>query len=207
MNGSEVFRPAVLPDNKRLVVYPLVVCGALALVGYAIHSLPLIVCPLLAVLVFPGMPIAIHSLFFLSVRIAISRDELRVADFAGDPYVSYPCRQSIPLSQIAYIYHVETEAKAYRDAENGEAPPPFGNTRIRMKKYRAAEKDPRRLGAVARTDNGLVLSDSVGERKVYLMHYHDLACEDWQRLARRLQNASSDITIMMSEKEKRGLLG
>ncbi len=63
----QVFRPALLPDNRRLVWYPLAICGVLATLGYFLDNLPLVIIPLLVVAMFPGIPIAIHSLYFLSV--------------------------------------------------------------------------------------------------------------------------------------------
>jgi extradiol dioxygenase family protein len=46
-----------------------------------------------------------------------------------------------------------------------------------------------------------------GQDKVYIMHFHDLAKKDWQQLARRLQEANADISYLMDEKEKKGILG
>lgn len=200
-----VFRPALLPDNRRLVWYPLAVCGALAAVGYFLNNLPLVIIPLLVMAVFPGMPIAIHGVFFLSVKIALDGDTLVVVDWAGDPFVSYPRRQEIALSQVAYVFHLQKEAEAYRGGDEPTAP--FCNTRIRLKKYRTADADTRRAGAVARSDNGLVLSDAGGENKIYIMHFHDLAQKDWQQLAHRLLQRNEGISLLMTEHEKRGFLG
>ena len=90
-----VFRPALLPDNRSLVWYPLAICGVLATLGYALGSFAFAIIPLLAVALFPGLPIAIHSLYFLSVRITVCGDTLNVVDWAGDPFVRYPRRQEI----------------------------------------------------------------------------------------------------------------
>lgn len=203
--GHLVFRPALLPDNRRLVWYPLAFCGAIAVAGYFINNLPLIIIPLLAVAVCPGIPIAIHGVFFLSVKIALDGDKLVVVDWAGDPFVSYSRRQEIALSQVAYVFHLQREAEAYRDKAEPEAP--FCNTRIKLDKYRAADADTRRAGAVARSDNGLVLSDADGENKIYIMHFHDLAQKEWQQLAHRFLKENENITFLMTENEKRGLLG
>ena len=200
-----VFRPALLPDNRRLVWYPLAICGVLAAVGYFLDNLPLAIIPLLVVAVFPGIPIAIHSVYFLSVKIMLYEDTLIVVDWAGDPFVSYPRRQEIALSRVAYAYHLQKEAEAHKT--EAAPPAPFRNTRINLKKYRTANSDPRRIGAVARTDNGLILSDREGEHKVYIMHFHDLAKKDWQQLGRRLREANANISFLMDEKEKTGLLG
>lgn len=200
-----VFRPALLPDDRRLVWYPLAVCGALAVTGYFLSNLPLTIIPLLVVAVFPGTPIAIHGVFFLSVKITVAGDTLIVVDWAGDPLVSYPRRQEIALSCVAYVYHLQREADAHKGG--GEAAAPFCNTRIRLKKYRAADADPRRAGAVARSDNGLVLSDAEGQNKIYIMHFHDLARKDWQQLARQLLERSKTISFLMTDREKNGLLG
>jgi hypothetical protein len=200
-----VYRPAVLPDNRRLVWYPLAICGLLSVVGRFTHILPLIVCPLLVVAIFPGLPIAFHAVFFLSVRITLQGHTFSVTDYAGDPFVSYPRRQKIALSDVAYVYHVAKEAEAHKS--DGPLPDPFRNTLIRIKKYRTADADPRRVGAVARSDNGLVLSDREGEKKIYVMHFHDLSKKDWQQLARRIQEANKDISFLMSKKETAGLLG
>lgn len=200
-----VFRPALLPDNRRLVWYPLAVFGALAAAGYFLNNLPLAIIPLLVAAVFPGLPIAIHGVFFLSVKIALKGDTLVVVDWAGDPFVSYSRRQEIALSQVAYVFHLQREAEAYKGGAEPAAP--FCNTRIRLKKYRAADADTRRAGAVARCDNGLVLSDAGGENKIYIMHFHDLAQKDWQQLARRLLKENERISLLMTEHEKQGFLG
>jgi len=165
-----VFRPALLPDNKHLVWYPLVICGALVVAGCIMSNVALVVIPLLVVGVFPGIPIAIHSVYFFSVKITLEGDMLTVVDWAGDPFVSYPRRQEITLSRVAHVYHLQKEAEACQGEYEPSAP--FGNSRIRMTKYRRADADPRRVGAVARTDNGLVLSSADGAEKVYLMHFH-----------------------------------
>ena len=201
----QVFRPAVLPDNRRLVWYPLTVCAALAALGYFLDNLPLVIIPLIVVAVFPGIPIAIYSVYFLSVKITLYSDKLIIVDWAGDPFVSYPRRQEIALSRVAYVYHLQKEAEAHNSQT---APPaPFRNTRIKLEKYRAANSAPRCVGAVARTDNGLILSYREGQEKVYIMHFHDLAKRDWQELASRLRQVNADISFLMDEKEKRGLLG
>ena len=197
-----VYRPAPLPDNRKMVWYPPAVCGAVSAVGFLMGNLPLGVVPLIVLAVFPGIPIAIHSVFFLSVKITLNGDRLVVIDWAGDPFVRYPRRQEIALSQVTYVYHLEKEI---REHDTGAAP--FDKTCVKIEKYRAANKDTRRLGAVARTDNGLVLSDDAGDNKVYIMHFHDLAKGDWQTLARRIQRANAGISFLMSEDEKRGLLG
>jgi hypothetical protein len=181
------------------------VCGALAVTGHFLSNLPLTIIPVLALAVFPGIPVAIHGVFFLSVKITLHGDTLIVVDWAGDPLVSYPRRQEMALSHVAYVYHLQREAEAHKGG--GEAAAPFCNTRIRLKKYRAADADPRRVGAVARSDNGLVLSDAEGQNKIYIMHFHDLARKDWQRLAHLLLERNEAISFLMTEREKKGLLG
>ena len=199
------FRPALLPDNRRLVWYPLAICGILVALGYFLGNLLIVIIPLLVVAVFPGIPIAIHSVYFLSVKMTLDEDKLTIVDWAGDPFVSYPRRQAISLSRVAYVYHLQKEAEANRART---APPaPFCNTYINTKKYRAADANPRRIGVVARTNNGLVLSDKDGEEKIYIMHCHDLSQRDWQQLARQFQKWNKDISFLMTDKEKKGLLG
>ncbi len=200
-----VFRPALLPDNRSLVWYPLAICGVLSALGYALGSFPLAIIPLLAVAVFPGLPIAIHSLYFISVRITVCGDTLNVVDWAGDPFVRYPRRQEIALSRVAYVYRLQREAEAHKLETAPSAP--FCNTRILSEKYRTANADPRRTGTLARTNSGLVLSDSNGENKIYIMHFHDLSREDWQNLARQFLKKNKTISFLMTEREKKGLLG
>jgi len=200
-----VFRPALLPDNRRLVGYPLTICGFLAILGYFFNNLALAVIPLLLVAVFPGIPIAIHSVFFLGVKITLYVDRLIVVDWAGDPFVFYPRRQEMALSRVAYVYHLQKEAEANMTETVPWAP--FCNTYIKTKKYRAANANPRRAGAQARSDNGLVLSDKEGEDKVYIMHFHDLSKKDWQELARQIRKRNKDISFLMTDREKKGLLG
>ena len=67
----------------------------------------------LVVAIFPGIPIVIHGSYFLSVRITLRGDTLIVVDWAGDPFISYPRRQEIALSHVAYVYHLQKEAKAH----------------------------------------------------------------------------------------------
>jgi hypothetical protein len=59
----------------------------------------------------------------------------------------------------------------------------------------------------ARTHNGLVLSDKEGEDKIYIMHFHDLSKKDWQELARQIRKRNKDISFLMTDREKKGLLG
>ena len=201
----QVFRPALLPDNRRLVWYPLTICGVLAIAGYLTDIFPLVICPLLVVVLFPGIPVVIHGLYFLSVRITLRGDTLIVVDWAGDPFISYPRRQEIALSRVAYVYHLQKEAEAHK----AETVPlaPFSNTYIKTKKYLTADADPRRAGAMARTDNGLVLSDKEGKDKIYIMHFHDLSQKDWQELAGQFQKRNKAISFLMTDREKKGLLG
>ena len=132
-------------------------------------------------------------------------DTLNVVDWAGDPFVRYPRRQEIALSRVAYVYHLQREAEAHKVETVPSAP--FCNTSIVTEKYRTANADPRRTGTVARTNNGLVLSDSEGENKIYIMHFHDLSREDWQDLARQFLKMNKTISFLMTEREKKGLLG
>ena len=199
------FRPALIPDNRRLVWYPLAICGVVAALGYLFANLLLVIMPLLVVAVFPGLPIAIHSVYFLSIQMTLDGDKLTIVDWAGDPFVSYPRRQEIVLSRVAYLYHLKKEAEA--NMTKSAPPPPFCNTFINTKKYRAADKNPRRIGVVARTNNGLVLSDKNGENKVYIMHFHDLSQKDWQKLAGEVQKRNGEISFLMNDKEKKGVLG
>ncbi len=200
----EVFRPAIFPDKKSPLWYPFMICGGLAITGVFLSNLYLVAIPLIVMMVFPGIPIAVHTVYFLSVKITINGDRLTVVDWAGDPFVSYPRRQEIALSTVAYVYYLKKEAKAHIS----KTPPtaPFHNTRIILKKYRAALRRPRRAPALARTDNGLILSDKEGEHKVYLMHFHDLSKTDWQRLANLIWAANGDISFIMDESDKKGLL-
>jgi len=39
------------------------------------------------------------------------------------------------------------------------------------------------------------------------MHFHDLSQRDWQKLARQFQKWNKDSSILMTDKEKKGLLG
>ena len=177
----------------------------LAIVGYVIGNIPLAVCPLIVLAIFPGMPIAFHSIYFISVRISLQDGTLSVRDFAGDPFVSYPHTQTIELAQVVYVYHLGNEAEAHLGSAT--PPTPLRNTRLKLKKYRTANADPRRGGVVARTNNGLVLSDRDGEHKIYVMHFHDLSKNSWQELARELRKRNEAISFLMTEKEQKGFFG
>ena len=206
INGDAiVYRPSLLPDDRALVWYPLAICGILTTTGCVLGIALLAIIPLFVAALFPGMPILIHGIYHISVRITICGDALTIIDRAGDPFVSYPRRQEISLNRVVYAYHLGREAKENKGKTR--PPEPFCNTRLKIEKYRAADADGRRAGTVARTNNGLVLSDHKGDRKIYLMHFHDLSQTDWQSLARAIVARNSSVTLIMSDREKNAFLG
>jgi hypothetical protein len=109
MPMTETLRPAILPDNKRLLYYPLTIGLAVSAVGIVLGNLIMVVLPLIILAVFPGVSIFFHALFHFLVKIQIHADTLVVTDYAGNAFVKLPSRQEIFLDEVSYVYYLEKE--------------------------------------------------------------------------------------------------
>ncbi len=106
---NDAIRPSILPDNKRLVIYPVVVCLLIAGIGIIIKNLIVIVLPLIVPAVFPGLPIFFHLLMHLFVKIELHPDKIVVKDYLGNNIVRAPFLQEMAYADIAYIYYLSKE--------------------------------------------------------------------------------------------------
>lgn len=104
-------RPAILPDNTKLVVYPLVVGLGVAATGVILGNPVVIALPLMILVVFPGLPILFHAVYHFFVQYQIFPDRLVVVDRVSDPSVRSRGRREIRFGDIRYCYYVDTEAR------------------------------------------------------------------------------------------------
>lgn len=103
-------RPAILPDNTKLVVVPVVLGLGVAATGVVLGNPVMIALPLIILAVFPGLPILFHAVYHFFVKFEILGDRLAVIDHVSDPFVSSRGRQEIQLGSIAYCFYVDKEA-------------------------------------------------------------------------------------------------
>ncbi|MFQ5846828.1 MAG: hypothetical protein ACE5IQ_04040 [Candidatus Methylomirabilales bacterium] len=103
-------RPAILPDNKTLVVYPVVIGLGVAGVGIAIRNPVMSALPLIILAVFPGLPILFHAVYHFFVKFQVLGDRLAAIDYVSDPFVNSRGRQEIHFGDIAYCFYVDKEA-------------------------------------------------------------------------------------------------
>jgi hypothetical protein len=106
---SRTIRPSILPDNKKLVVYPLVVCLVIAGVGIIIKNLVVIILPLIVLGVFPGLPVFFHLLMHIFVKFELHPERIVVKDYLGNKVVRGSSRQEMAYCDIAYIYYLAKE--------------------------------------------------------------------------------------------------
>lgn len=106
---NQTLRPSILPDNRKMFTIPVVAAAALSAIFWAsgFHAAAFV--PLIIIVVFPGLPIFFHLIFFLAVKYEISSDRLVVVDYAGDKFVKLPRRQEIRFDDIDYVYYLEKE--------------------------------------------------------------------------------------------------
>ncbi len=83
---------------------------------------------------------------------------------------------------------------------------PFLLTQVNLGRYQKAERQRGGAHVTARTDNGLVLSNEDGTKKIYLMHFHDLSERDVHRFINRVTSKQPDISFLMTRKERERLL-
>jgi len=115
---NKTIRPSILPDNKKLVIYPVVVCLVIATIGIIIKNPIVIVLPLIVLAVFPGLPVFFHFLMHLFVKIELHPDKIVVKDYLGNNTVRPPYRQEMAYTDIAYIYYLSKEINLLQNLRN-----------------------------------------------------------------------------------------
>ena len=110
-------RPSVLPDNKKLFIYPLAVCLTIASIGIIIKNPIVIVLPLIVLAVFPGLPVFFHLLIYLFVKIELHPDKIVVKDYLGNNIVRSPRLQEMAYTDIAYIYYLSKEINLLKNLQ------------------------------------------------------------------------------------------
>ena len=103
-------RPAILPDNKNLVLFPVLIGLGVASTGVALANPVVIALPLIILAVFPGLPVLFHLVYHLSVQFEVFPDRIVVIDRASDPFVRSRGRQEIEFGNIEYVFYVDKEA-------------------------------------------------------------------------------------------------
>ena len=126
---SKTIRPSILPDNKKLVIYPLAVCLVIAGIGIIIKNLIVVVLPLIVLAVFPGLPVFFHLLMHLFVKIELHPDKIVVKDYLGNNTARPPYRQEMAYTDIAYIYYLSKEINLLQ------------NLRNKLKKFKLSPKE------------------------------------------------------------------
>ena len=105
----KTIRPSILPDNKKLVIYPLMVCLVIAGVGIIIKNPIVIILPLIVLGVFPGLPVFFHLLMHAFVKFELHSERIIFRDYLGNKIVRAPMRQEMAYADIAYIYYLGKE--------------------------------------------------------------------------------------------------
>ena len=121
---TAAFRPAVLPDDKRLFSYPIIIGLAVCAVGVFLVNVIMIVLPLIILAVFPGLPVLFHLVYHIFVKIEILSDKIIVTDHVSDSVVKIKSHQEIAFSEIRYIYYLGKEINL------------LSNLRSRLKKFK-----------------------------------------------------------------------
>ncbi len=106
---SKMIRPSILPDNKKLVIYPLIICLIIAGAGIVIKNPIVIILPLIVLAVFPGLPIFFHLLMHIFIKFEMEPERIIVKDYLGNKIVKIPMRQEMAYADIAYIYYLGKE--------------------------------------------------------------------------------------------------
>ena len=125
----KTIRPSVLPDNKKLFIYPAVVCLVIAAIGIIIKNPIVIILPLIVLAVFPGLPVFFHLLMHLFVKIELYPDKIVVKDYLGNNILRFPRLQEMAYTDIAYIYYLSKEINLLK------------NLRSKLKKFKLSPKE------------------------------------------------------------------
>jgi len=126
---SKSLRPSILPDNTKLVIYPLVVCLLIVSIRTIIKNLIVIALPLIVLAVFPGIPLFFHFLMHLFVKIEVHPDKIIVKNYLGNNIVRSPRLQEMAYDDIAYIYYLSKEINLLQ------------NLRNKLKKFKLSPKE------------------------------------------------------------------
>jgi hypothetical protein len=137
---TETLRPAVLPDDRRIFSYPVVIGLAISMVGFFLDNNIMLVLPLIVLAVFPGLPVLFHLIYYLFVKIEISQDRLVITDRVSDRFVRFKAHQEISFSELRYINYVGKEINLLL------------NLRSKLKKFKipASETDYTKTNLVSR---------------------------------------------------------
>jgi hypothetical protein len=125
----KTLRPSILPDNKKLFIYPAVIGLVIAGIGIIIKNPIVIALPLIVLAVFPGLPVFFHLLMHLSVKIELHPDKIVVKDYLGNSIVRPAFLQEMIYADIAYIYYLSKEINL------------LNNFRNKLKKFKLSPKE------------------------------------------------------------------
>jgi len=106
---NQTMRPSILPENKKLVAYPLIVCLIISAIGIAVKNPVVIILPLIVLAVFPGLPVFFHLLFYLFIKVELYPHKIVVRDYTGNKFVKFPSVQEMAFADIRYIYYLGKE--------------------------------------------------------------------------------------------------
>ena len=106
----KTLRPAILPDNKKRVTYPVLFGLGVAGLGVFLGNPIIMALPLILLVVFPGLAILFHAIYHFFVQFQILADRLVVIDRVSDPFVRSWGRQEIRFGDIEYCFYVDKEA-------------------------------------------------------------------------------------------------
>ena len=109
------------------------------------------------------------------------------------------CNYSINSQDLEYLNDEFTNI-------NTDVLAPFLLTRVNLVKYQKAEKQRHGAHITAKTDNGLVLSNEDGTKKIYFMRFHDLSERGLHRFMEIVKSKRPGVRFLMTKKEIERLL-
>jgi hypothetical protein len=106
----EVLRPAVLPDDAWLLCLFLAAETIGALYGFVAHVPVALFLSLVVMGLFPGMPLAFHSILHFTVRIGVFEDRFEVSSVSPlQRFLRVGRVQQLRFKDISYAYYLEKE--------------------------------------------------------------------------------------------------
>jgi len=105
---KHVIKTTILPDDKRLISYPIYSALIIAIAGLLLENKIIIFVSLIIPLLM-GFAISIHLLYFLFTKIEIYDDKLIIVNRIGHKIVKSNSRQEIYFDDIDYVYFLEKE--------------------------------------------------------------------------------------------------
>ena len=90
---------------------------------------------------------------------------------------------------------------------NTDIPAVFLLTQVNLVKYQHAEKGRHGAYITVKTDNGLILSNNEGTKKIYFMRLHDLSKRDSHRFIKSIFENQPGVEFLMTNKERENLFG